>query len=387
VRIEAVRVLGERLPMTLVEIVAEDGTVGIGGADAPAALLRPIIERAPWNLASIIRGQELDVTQLARFMTRATLGQGGLVAHAEAALDIALWDLKGKLESAPLYALLGKQIHTRIMPYASATAFDLTGGLVDPLPFKSTERLVSEASARVAEGFKAIKFGWGDHFEQEDLRRIAAIRQAIGPEIRFMLDFGGPDYMAPHIDVEYAAKILERLKPFDLYFFEEALLPYDAAGFLVLKCKQLGRIATGEMLCREWEFDQLIGPHAVDVIQPDAYRIGISAANAVMHRAAANGIMCVPHSPWSAFAVAAHVHILATLRNEVMVEYPSPSLFSDTVRHGELIRLANGDMVETPIVQQDGYILVPDRPGLGHGQFNYSAICRMEELSAKGLER
>ena len=202
-----------------------------------------------------------------------------------------------------------------------------------------------------------------------------------------MLDFGGPDYMGPHVDVDYAAAVLERLQPFDLFFFEESLSPYDADGFLELKRKHLGRIATGEMLCREWEFDRLIESSAVDVIQPDAYRMGISTANAVMHRAAENGIICVPHSPWSAFAVAAHVHILATLPNDVMVEYPSSSLYSDTVRHGELIQLANGKMVETPIVQQDGYIEVPKTPGLGLGQFNQSAIRRMEELATKGLER
>jgi L-alanine-DL-glutamate epimerase-like enolase superfamily enzyme len=387
-KVEAVRLLGERLPMTLVEVIADDGTIGIGGADAPSQILRPLIEQEPWNLARMICGRDpTDHLHIADEMFRATLGQSGLIVYAQAALDMALWDLNAKLVGRPLHELFGAAVQNRIMPYASATAFDLTGGLVPPLRFKTTERLVSEASERVREGFRAIKFGWGNHFEPKDIERISAIRAAIGPEVRLMLDFGGPDYFDAGVSSESAMRITHLLEPYDIFFFEEPLAPYDADGFLELKRSSRIRIATGEMLCREWEFDRFLTTRAVDVIQPDAYRIGITATLAIARRTETAGILCIPHSPWSALAIAAHVHILSTVATGVMVEFPSPSLYTDTVRHGELIQLANGRMVDTPFQPQDGYLNLPDRPGLGLGQFRSEAIKRMESLTRKGLER
>ncbi|MEX0643519.1 MAG: mandelate racemase/muconate lactonizing enzyme family protein [Pirellulales bacterium] len=387
-RVETVRLLGERLPMTLVEIVAEDGTVGIGGADAPLSALRPILEYAPWNLTRLIRGRDPRECQLIHDeLFRATLGQGGLAAHAQAALDMALWDLNAKLVGEPLHRLFGKQIQSRVMPYASATAFDLTDGLTFPLRFKSTDRLVSESKSRVGEGFRAIKFGWGNHFEPQDLERVAAIRSAIGPDVRLMLDFGGPDYFDPGVNPESAARITTLLEPYEIFFFEEPLSPYDADGFSALKQKSQTRIATGEMLCREWEFNRLIDARAVDVIQPDAYRIGITPMLAVARRAAEAGVLCVPHSPWSALAIAAHLQILATVSNGIMVEYPSPSLYTDTRFHGELIRLATSELVQTPMFPRDGYLEVPDRPGLGLGTFRPEIIKEMDALTERGLER
>src|SRR5205085_10582833 len=108
---------------------------------------------------------------------------------------------------------------------------------VFPLGVKSTERLIGEADQRVREGFRAIKFGWGNHFEPQDLERIAAIRSAIGPEVRLMLDFGGPDYLGPGVSAASAAGIAELLEPYRLYFFEEPLPPYDARGFRDLKSR------------------------------------------------------------------------------------------------------------------------------------------------------
>jgi D-galactarolactone cycloisomerase len=388
VKIEAVRIVGERLPMTLVEVIANDGTTGIGGAEAPSSALRPLIEREPWNFARILCGRDpRDQQQIVDEMFRAALGQSGLIAYAQAALDMALWDLNGKLAGKPLHQLFGPTAQPRVMAYASATAFDLTGGLVPPLRFKTTERLVSEATERVQEGFRAIKFGWGNHFKLEDIDRIAAIRAAIGPEVRFMLDFGGPDYFEVGVDPTSAKRITELLEPYDIFFFEEPLLPYDYDGYLALKRSSRIPIATGEMLCREWEFDRLLESRAVDVIQPDAYRIGITSTLSIARRAEKAEILCVPHSPWSALAVAAHVHVLTSVSNGVMVEFPSPSLFTDTVRHGELIRFANGAVVETPLQPQDGFLRPTDRPGLGLGGFNVDAIKQMEELSGRGLER
>jgi L-alanine-DL-glutamate epimerase-like enolase superfamily enzyme len=388
VRIESIRVLGERLPLTLVEVVGDDGTVGIGGADAPVSVLRPIIKGPPWHFDRLIAGRDsADIVELSAEMHRAALGQSGLAAHAQAALDMALWDLEGKRLRLPLYRLFGATNGRPVMPYASATAFDLSTGLAHALPFKTTQRLVDEANRRVQEGYRAIKFGWGNHFDDSDIERIAAIRSAIGPEVRLMIDFGGPDYFGEGVSVHSASRVAQKLAPYDVYFLEEPLPPHDVDGYIELKQSSPIRIATGEMLSRNWEFERFVDSQAADVIQPDAYRIGITATLSVARHAAAAEIQCVPHSPWCALAVASHVQILTAIAGDAMVEFPSPSLYVDTERHGELTRLATCELVEAPLFPIHGDLQATERPGLGVGHFRYDTIERMEELSAKGLER
>jgi D-galactarolactone cycloisomerase len=283
--------------------------------------------------------------------------------------------------------VFGGALQHHVMVYASATAFDLTHGLAPPLRFKSTERLVGEARARVQEGFKAIKFGWGNHFEPEDEERLAAIREAIGPGVRFMIDFGGPDYFLPGVTPESAERIARSLEKYDVYFLEEPLPPYDFDGYQALTRAARTRIATGEMLCHGYEFDRLINRRAIDVIQPDAYRIGITQTLRIARRADEAGILCIPHSPWSALAVAAHVNVVAKVAGGAMIEYPAPSLYDDTVRHGEVVRLNAGEIVTRPLRPVDGHIPLPVRPGLGVGKFNPEAIERIASLAAEGLER
>ena len=125
----------------------------------------------------------------------------------------------------------------------------------------------------------------------------------------------------------------------------------------------------------------------MDVIQPDAYRIGISQMLRVARRANELGILCVPHSPWSALALAAHVNVLATVPNGIMTEFPAPSLFRDTRRHGEMVRINNQQIVSNALQPEDGFISLPRLPGLGVGQFNAEAIARIEDLAAEGFER
>ena len=387
-KIQSIRVVGQDLPMTLVEVATDDGAVGIGGTEAPMSVIRPIIERYPFRLVDLLLGQDpRDVRRLARAMFHATQGQGGLIVNAMAALDMAIWDLRGKIHEAPLHKLFGGAVQDRVMVYASATAFDLRNGLSLPLRFKSTERLVVEARARVKEGFSAIKFGWGNHFEPQDDERLAAIREAIGPAIRFMIDFGVPDYFSPGVTPKSAERIARLLEKHDVYFFEEPLPPYDFDGYEALTRAACMRIATGEMLCHGYEFDRLIDRRAIDVIQPDAYRIGVTQTLRVARRADEAGILCVPHSPWSALAVASHVNVMATIAGGVMIEYPSPSLYDDTIRHGESVRINTGELVSHALRPVDGFIPLPTRPGLGVGEFNPNAIERIETLAAEGLER
>jgi L-alanine-DL-glutamate epimerase-like enolase superfamily enzyme len=315
--------------------------------------------------------------------------QGGLALNAAAALDMALWDLNGKALGLPLHEVFGGGVQAKVMVYASATAYDLSSyhpGGSEP-PHKSAGSLAEEAAECVRLGFRAVKFGWGDHFTPADEHRLFAIRQAIGPDIRLMIDFGCPSYFGAGITPKSAARIAKLLEKYDVYFLEEPLPPHDAQGHAILSRHARTLIASGEMLCHRYEFDRFLNQRAVDVIQPDAYRVGVSEMLRVARRANELGILCVPHSPWSALALAAHVNVLATVPNGVMTEFPAPSLFRDTRRHGEMVRINNQSIVSDALQPTGGFISNPSRPGLGIGQFNAEAISRIETLAAEGLER
>jgi len=273
------------------------------------------------------------------------------------------------------------------MAYASATAFDLSRGLHFPLSVKSAERLAEESRSRVREGFKAIKFGWGNHFGPADEPRLAAVREAIGPDARLMLDLGGPDYFTPDLTPKSLLPATRMLEKYNVFFLEEPFAPFDVESHGELTRAADLRIATGEMLCHGYEFDRFIDARAVDVIQPDAYRIGVTQTLRVARRAADAGILCVPHSPWSVLAIAAHAQVLSTVSTGVMLEYPSASLFADTPRHGAVTRINTSSVVTNPLRAEDGFVRVPDAPGLGLGQFNLTAVAEIERLTAEGLER
>ena len=156
-----------------------------------------------------------------------------------------------------------------------------------------------------------------------------------------MIDFGGPAYFGAGITAKSAAHIASLLEKYNVYFLEEPLPPHDVEGHAELTRHSRTLIASGEMLCHGYEFDRFLDHHAVDVIQPDAYRIGVSQMLRIARRANDLGILCVPHSPWSALALASHINVLATVPNGVMTEFPAPSLFRDTRRHGEMVLINN----------------------------------------------
>jgi D-galactarolactone cycloisomerase len=388
-KVSSVKVIGAKLPFTLIEVHSDTGLIGIGGCEAPLSATRAILENPPWRLAEIVRGQNpADIGAIWARLVQAIEWQGGLALNAAGALDMALWDLIGKMHGIPLYKVFGGEVQSKIMVYASGTAFDLTNYRpgAEP-PHKSPDQLAGEARECVQSGFRAVKFGWGDHFSPRDEERLAAIRRAIGPDTRLMIDFGCPAYFGAGVTPKSAARIASLLEKYNVYFLEEPLPPHDAEGHAKLTRRSHTLIASGEMLCHDYEFDRFLDLGAVDVIQPDAYRIGVSQMLRVARRANERGILCVPHSPWSALALAAHVNVLATVPNGIMTEFPAPSLFRDTRRHGEMVRINNQQIVSDALQPEDGFISLPRLPGLGVGQFNTEAIARIEHLAAEGFER
>ena len=383
-----IRVVGKRMPASntaLVEVETDGGIVGIGATSAPIPMITALVE-GKGGLKPLLVGEDpTDTNRLWRKMwedwqaQRGRGGEGGIAVNAAAAVDIALWDIAGKSRGLPIYKLLGGAVQEQIMVYASTSRADRR---VDFEPgnwaTKSVEEMVLESREYVDQGFKAIKFGWGNFFSSEAQAALAAIRDAVGPDIHVMLDFGCPAYLADGWNVKDAIKVARLLERYDIFFLEEALHPYDVEGFAELTRSSPVKIATGESLTTVRDFQRFIDARAVDIVQPDIQQMGMSQFLRVAQRAEEAGIPCIPHGPWSAILVAGHLNALATVSNGIIIEYSGFASFEEGTEQQVRTHAFNHGIVETPPVVKDGYLQLPDSPGLGLGNFDHEAIARLE---------
>ena len=389
-KITGVRLLGvsvQRLKtnaphLTLVELDSDEGIRGVGATWFSLHKIAPLIADGPDSLDRYVLGRNpLDVQAIWREIYGARWIDGALAIGAMGAIDMALWDMAGKAQGLPVHALLGGAIHRRFMAYASASAFvssSYEGG--GPWRIKSAERLAEESRAYVRQGFKAIKFGWGNHFEPSDEERLTAIRQAIGLDIRLMIDFGNPAYWTPGWNAKAAIRAARMLEKHNVFFFEEPMLPFDVEGHAEVSGAADINIATGESLCAFHEFEPFLKTKSVDVIQPDAMQMGITQLHRIARRAEEAGMLCIPHSPWSVFAATCHLQVLATVDNGPMIEYPAFASFDEGSLMAETTRVSHYEIVESPPSLEDGYLQVPDSPGLGIGGLRQEGIARLQAL-------
>ncbi len=390
-KITAVSVLAKRMSTphpTLVEIETDEGITGIGATAAPPYVIAPLIEKGIHSMRSYLIGEDpTDINRLwktlfetwqARNFGRG--GEGGLAVNAMSAIDIALWDIVGKARQVPLYKLLGDAIQSKVMVYASAGAYLDKEFSEGTYKHKPGDELVRESKQYVEQGFKAIKFGWGNFYRAEDLETLAAIREAIGPDIHLMLDSAWMGYLEEGYTLKNAIKIAETLEQFDIFFLEEALNPYDVNGFKTLTEETAIKIATGESLTTRRDFLTFIDNRACDIIQPDVQQIGISTFVEVARRAEDAGILCIPHCPWSSIAVAGHLQILSTLSNGTIIEYPAYSSFVDEGARLPMLQIMHNKIIDYPLIYDDGYLRLSDKPGLGLGNFKPDGIAELEAL-------
>src|SRR4051812_13490274 len=337
---------------TVIEVVAADGRVGVGSAytsralvDAGVKLLRPLLI-----------GERIDEpARVSEKLRQHTFwqGRGGAVEHAISGIDIALWDLFGKLTNQPVSRLLGGVYRTRIKPYGSLL-FDEP----DPLRWKLTQA--------VGRGFKAIKLGWkpfGRRDAKTDELLIRTARDTVGPGVEIMVDAGGSDAYWPH-GYKWALRTAQMLAAHDVVWFEEALPPDDLAGFAELRRHSPVPIATGEVLTRRQSFRPFIEQHAADILQPDCTKCGgLTEAWRIAWACYEHNVRWVPHGWNTAVGLAADLQLAGAMPVASYVEFLSPSPYID-------------ELVTTPFTPDaDGMLTIPDRPGLGI-ELNREALAR-----------
>ncbi len=270
-------------------------------------------------------------------------GRGGAVTHAISGVDIALWDIMGKVCGQPVSRLLGGNYRDRIKPYGS-------------ILFDEPDALARNLESVVARGFKAIKMGWrpfGRRDRAFDQLLVATARRAVGDDVELMVDAGGSEQFWPH-GTNWARNTAAMLADYGIVWFEEALPPDDIDGFVELTRTSPVPISGGEVLTRRQAFQPWLQRRAVDIIQPDVTKCGgLSEFRRIAQMAQDNNVQVVPHGWNTAVGLAADLQISAFLPNARYVEYLTPCAYID-------------ELTEEPFrLDADGCLSISKAPGLG----------------------
>jgi len=327
----------------LVTARADSGITGIGYLWTFGPPRARTLEAMVRDLAGLVRGADPLATEAVwRRMWNDTnfLGHAGVSMLGMAAIDTALWDIKGKALGQPLYRLLGGA--RRALPVYAGGLF-----LSDPI-----DAIVAEAKTYVARGFRAMKMRTGARSEREDIARVEAVRAAIGPDVTLMVD------VVQGWTVEQAIRMGRALAPYNLFWIEDPVLFDDLEGMARIAAALDTPIAAGENDYSKNGFARLIGLGAADFPMPDLQRVGgVTEWMKVAAMADAARLPIVPHVFHEI-----SVHMAAAAPNSSYLEYVPwwDRLFRE------------------PVAIVDGTATPPDRPGLGL-EFDWDAIDRFRQ--------
>ena len=330
--------------VALVRIRTDDGREGVGEADSSPEVVKAIID-APFShniacgLRQVLIGENpLETERIWQKMARSTqyIGRSSTVTTAMAAVDMALWDLKGKYFDQPIHCLLGGKQHDRFRAYAS-TLFGKDG-----IETAEIGRRWQEA------GYTAVKFGWEPmgQCESLDLELVQGARNGIG-EATLLIDAGCV------WDARTALRRAHAFQETNIEWLEEPLRPDDVEGYRWLRDRSPIAIAAGESECGRESYRPYIDHRALDVYQVDLSRNGFTEASYIRSRVEEIGARLCNHCYTSPITVAASLHWLATCRDAFLFE---DCVEDSPIRH---------ELTYERIQATDGWIDVPDDPGLG----------------------
>ncbi|GIV83866.1 MAG: enolase [Candidatus Roseilinea sp.] len=341
--------------MTLVTVATDDGLIGYGEAKAgvgSAAVCASLVTCVREELRPLLIGQDpreinrlwermyngvRDHYALTRGRAFPILGRRGLTIAAMSGVDMALWDLNGKLLNCPVVQLLGGACRDALPAYAS-------GG------WAAVDGIGQQLLGYVNKGFQAVKMRVGvmDGDVDTSVARVQAARRALGPKIKLMADAHGT-YSVPE-----AKRFCDGVADCDLFWFEEPVNADDRDGAAEVRAHAQMPIAAGESEFTRFDFRDLIQRRAVDVLQPDlAICGGITEGRRIAALAEAHQLALAPHLWGSALSFAAGLHLAFASPSAIILEY--------SLGANPLLR----ELPEEQIEVHDGMIAAPVRPGLG----------------------
>jgi L-alanine-DL-glutamate epimerase-like enolase superfamily enzyme len=349
---------------SLVVVVHTDGGIsGVGECDVNPWMAKACIEaQGTHTMGLSIRDLLIgsDPFEIGAFWERAYYatamnGRRGVVIHALSAVEMALWDLCGKAAGKPVHALLSAEPRSHVTPYAS----------LQPAGHRFEEyrdALVQSALKAKALGFRAVKsevtmngpYAHGGMRESYDRHTevVAAVRQAVGPDMTLMIDV---QYLWD--DAATCLSVVRDWAEFDLFFLETPVWSDNVGDMARLVEDAPMKIACGEWLATRHEFRELLDVGKVQVAQPDVGRVGgIGEARIVCDMAAERGRIVVPHCWKTGISISATAHLAFVTPHCAFIEYLPPQLCHERLRR---------ELAREELVLEDGLIALPKKPGLG----------------------
>lgn len=324
---------------TLVRIRTEEGLEGIGEAyglpspEVPATIIGKLF--APMLIGKDAMASEA-IWEMLYGAQKGAGRTGGFYLEAMSGIDMALWDLRGKAVNEPIHRLLGGPVRDNILCYAS------------PIPFLAdTQESAEKAREFVASGYRAVKLklGRGVH---TDVAHAAAVREAVSSEVKLLVDLNCAYGVAEAIEL---GGELEALK---IYWLEEPLETDDIDGLAEVRSKVNLPVVNGECIFSKYGFRDVLLKRAVDVVMPNLARAGgISEVWKIAHLCHAFHVNISPHGVGSGINIAAALHLCAAVSNFTIYEA------------NQLLNPLRYDLLDNSIEFADGYLKVPDGPGVG----------------------
>ncbi|WP_049903764.1 mandelate racemase/muconate lactonizing enzyme family protein [Halococcus agarilyticus] len=333
----------------LVRVETADGTVGWGEAFAPPRSVATLVKETIAD--SIVGAEPIVAESLAERVYTGDIGgyhfgRGGFAQAALSGVEIALWDLRGKEQGAPVHELLGGERTESLVPYASTMYITEWGE--DP---------AEPMAAAVDEEFAAAKIKIGRGIE-DDVHRTATAREHLGDEAHLMVDYNG------NYTPAQAIRSIQALSEYDITWAEEPVPPENYSGYREIQRHVDTPLAAGEAHFGRFEFKRLVDERCVDVIQPNLGRCGgFAEARFLAKLATTENVAVRPHVWNSAVGTTAAVQFAASLstypHNPDTV--PEPVLFEFDRSENPL----REELLVDPLDPTGGSLEVPQEPGLG----------------------
>jgi galactonate dehydratase len=330
---------------SFLKVYTDEGITGIGEACLEGRAR--VVEMAIKDFEYLLIGQDpRNIEHLWNLMYRGTFYRAGaILCSAISAIDQALWDILGKSLNVPVYKLLGGAVRDKIRVYKHVN----TDETIDS---DDTQRIVELAKKAVQEGYTMIKTALpgpariieSKGFIDRQVKRMAALRDAIGPDVDFGIDFHG------RVGPALAIQLIKEFEPFKPMFIEEPCLPENVDTMVTIARSTTIPIATGERLYTRWGFKDVLEKQAAAIIQPDlAHCGGITEAKKIAAMGEVYYTGFAPHNPLGPVNLAASIQLSATVQSFIAQEQ---------------ITLGEG-LIKQPFQLKNGYVDLPTGPGLG----------------------
>ncbi len=326
-----------------VKVETDEGLYGLGEAGITGKELA--VAGVIQHFDEQLRGEDpRRIEHIWQRLFRGNFFKGGqILTAAISAVDLALWDIKGKALGAPVWDLLGGKCRDKVVCYAHING-------------NSPEELAVDATSKVRDGFKFVRFGIpeepGGILEPrravpQTVERLAAVREAVGDEIEICIDFH------TRLDPIDAVRLCDAAAPYNLFFAEDPVRSENPDAYAFVRQHTNVPIAGGEELATKWEFKPLIERDLIDYVRVDLCIVGgLTEARKIAGWAEAHYQKLAPHNPLGPVSTAACVHLdIASPLFGVQELSRMPGYLADVFPH--------------QLRFEDGYLLLPEGPGLG----------------------